>query len=804
MPRWIRITLKFFAILIGAVLFIYMALAAYVSLHRKELLLTLTNQLNENLNGSLTIGGMDPTILRGFPSVSLTLNDVAMKDSAWNQHRHTLLQAKRLDISVNPLSLLAGTISIKKIGVSNAQIYFYTDTNGYSNTAIFRKKKSADKEKGSGSSTELRRFKFDQVRFVVDNRKGNKRFDIQVKQLEGKMDYLGDDWEANFSLNTHVNSLAFNTKKGSFIEDKDLHGPFSVHFNGEKQTITVAETPVKIGPEDFRIKATFYTGRDPVAFQIGVRSNAILWKNAHELLTPNIARRLKMFDLEKRFPVKCIIAGNMGPGAQPHIIVSALVRDNVLKTPEGTVTDCNFDGYFTNVRYKGRGANDANSTVQLRSLKGLYEGIPFFVDTAAVNNFDRPVATGVLNARFDVTKLNKVLGEDLLNFRKGTAQVKLSYKADMVDLQLTKPYVKGSVVIKDAGFSYVPRNLDFKNTSLTLRFTETDLLINNLRLQAGKSVVMLEGRVKNFLNLYYSEPGKIVLNWDIKSPQLHLGEFFGFLESRKKVRVKRKSNKATLSDNLEAAFDRSRVDMQLSVDKIYYNKFLATNAKARLQLVGNHITLSDVLINHAGGTATLNGSLSQTGEENVFKVNTKISKVDIKHFFYAFDNFGLTSLTSENLKGFLFSKTQISGRISRQGKIIKNSIRGHVIFDLKEGALLSFEPIANVGKFAFPFRDLDNINFRNLNGKFDLYGERVKINPMQISSSVLNMNVSGIYSMGQGTNIALDIPLRNPKKDTEIESKEELRKKRMRGIVLHILAVDGDDGKIKLKWNKGA
>jgi hypothetical protein len=53
-----------------------------------------------------------------------------------------------------------------------------------------------------------------------------------------------------------------------------------------------------------------------------------------------------------------------------------------------------------------------------------------------------------------------------------------------------------------------------------------------------------------------------------------------------------------------------------------------------------------------------------------------------------------------------------------------------------------------------------------------------------------------------GTNIALDIPLRNPKGDTAIVDATERNKKRMKGIVLHILAADGDDGKIKIKWNK--
>jgi hypothetical protein len=175
--------------------------------------------------------------------------------------------------------------------------------------------------------------------------------------------------------------------------------------------------------------------------------------------------------------------------------------------------------------------------------------------------------------------------------------------------------------------------------------------------------------------------------------------------------------------------------------------------------------------------------------------------VDIQHFFYSFDNFGLQSPTSKNLRGFLFSKTTIAGSINDQGKLLPNSLYGTVVFDLKKGALLSYEALKNVGKFAFPFRDLDNITFTNLNGKFDIRGQQITINPMQINTSLLNMNIAGVYSMTTGTNIALDVPLRNPKKDEEIIDKKEIRERRMKGIVLHLLATDGEDGKIKIKLN---
>ena len=142
------------------------------------------------------------------------------------------------------------------------------------------------------------------------------------------------------------------------------------------------------------------------------------------------------------------------------------------------------------------------------------------------------------------------------------AAVKLAFKADVVNLELTKPYVKGNIIVDNAALQYVPRGLNFKNTNISLVFTEEDLLIKNLRLQSGKSVLNMEGTVKNFLNLYYNEPEKILLTWQIRSPEVHLGEFFSFLSQRKTVLVEKKKAKSTFSEDLNRAFEKSRVALQ--------------------------------------------------------------------------------------------------------------------------------------------------------------------------------------------------------------------------------------------------
>ncbi|MFA4868651.1 MAG: AsmA family protein [Pedobacter sp.] len=806
MPRWSKITLKIFGVLIVLVLLLYVGLAVYVNTNNKSILAKINKELNKNLNGSMIIGSMDPAFLKGFPAFSLSLKNVIAKDSLWNNHKHNLLEASDIDIYVNMLGFLRGNIEIGKIGINNASVYLYTDTNGYSNTSLFKKKEQKEKTTEEGSApARINKIILNNVNFVVDNQKGHKLFHFVVDELKGKFDYgLLGGWEADIHLKTLAKSMAFNTRRGSFIKDKLLEGPFKVSFDEENGIIDVAPNELKIGGDPFIIGARFDTSKENTEFTINIDAPKILWRNASALLAPNISEKLNMFNLTQPIHAKCKIKGDMGPGGDPEIKVDAIIKDNQLTTPGGVIGNCNFNGVFTNNFISGKGFTDENSAIKLYHFKGSYKDIPFSIDTASINNLDKPIATGIFKSEFEVAKLNNVIGEDVLKFGKGSAIVNLAYKADIVDFKLNKPLVSGDIDLKNADVSYIPRKLNFTNTAILLNFTNNDLFIKNIHLQSGKSIVMMDGEVHNFLNLYYTAPEKILLNWKIRSPQIHLAEFIGFLGSRKPAPKRKKHNnsKSTFSEDLNQVFERSNVKMNLKVDKVYYNKFLATNATADLLLSESGITIKNVSVKHSGGSLKINGKVVQRGTLNRFNINAVLNNVDIKNFFYAFDNFGMTSLTSKNLKGFLFSNTNISGGITDQGTLVKNSLNGNLTFNLKRGALLNFEPIISVGKFAFPFRDLNNITFENLNGKFDIRGQKININPMQINSSLLNMDVAGVYSLTTGTNIAVDVPLRNPKKDAEITDKEELKSRRMKGIVLHLLATDGEDGKIKIKLNK--
>jgi hypothetical protein len=807
MPKWLKIILKVLAAVVLLFLLLSVGLLIYINSNKAKVLTLITSTLNKNLDGKLTIGDMETTFFKGFPGISVSLKNVQMRDRRWAEHHHTLLEAKDFDVTINTAALLRGAIRISNIVISNAAIDLYKDSTGYSNSSIFKKKdkkpKTESADDSGGSSAEFGKITLNNVSFAVNNQKNNKLFQFDIKKLAGKMNYPDSGWHADLHLNVVAKSMAFNTDKGSFIKNKALTGQMLAGYNEDSGKITVNSKNFTIGEDPFRINAIFNTAGKETIFSINVVADQILWRHASALVAANISKTLNKFNITRPISINATIAGSLG-GGDPAINVKGQIRNNTLTIPGASIDSCNFDALFTNSYLKNKGFVDSNSAIRLFKFTGRYNHLPFVIDTGSIINLEKPIATGNFKSNFPLVNLNYMLGKDIAKFSSGKANLNLRYKADIVDYKLNKPVIAGKIDFRNASFKYLPRNLSLTNTSISLNFIGNDLVLNNIRLQSGHSVVNMEGRVNNFLNLYYSAPEKILLTWQIKSPELRLAEFLGFLNARQQAKTSTatRANSGNVVDQLSNVLEKGNAEMHMDVAKVYYKKFLATNVRADLLTSSDGIIIKNVSVKHAGGALQLNGKLLQGKSLNRFAVNTTVTNVDIREFFYAFDNFGMQSFSHENLKGFLSATTNITGGITDQGSLVPRSINGVANVSLRNGALLNYSPLIKVGKFAFPFRDLKNIEIPKLDARFDLRGDKIIINPMQLSSSVLNADIAGVYGLTSGTNIALDIPLRNPKKDEDITDKEELNKRRFKGIVLHLAAKDDENGKIKIGWNK--
>lgn len=788
----------------GGVLVLFLVawavLAAYTYTHKEEILKSVISQLNEDLNGQLSIERMEPSLLRGFPGISVALEDVLLRDSLWHIHKHDLLRAKNVLVAVNAFSILSGSATIRDIRIIGAEIYLFTDSKGIRNINIFKKKIRSGTD-GRGLGKRINRIYLSNVKLTIDDRQTNKLFKFRIRKFQGIVDHNLSGWQAHVKLQSRIDFFAFNIKRGSFLKNQDIDLDVNMIYLDKGEQLNFPLQKIRIGQDDFSVSGLFNFGSAKSDFHLDIKTSSILLKDAAGLLSSHIISALKPYDVEGPLEIYASLNGKLEKGIEPLISVSFKADHNVLKAAGDSITECSFTGIYSNELIKGHPRKDPNSMIVFYNMRGKFYDIPFKADSIRISDLTNPVFTGKFKAGFPMIKLNKIFGGTTFLFSSGTAELDLLYKAPFNPIDSGQRYINGTIRVQNAGASYKPRNLLLKDIQLLMSFRGNDLFLQNLKVKSATTSLTMEAVLRNFSNLYYTDPQKILIDWKIKSPSVDLNEFMVFLGKRK---TESNSRRHQMSDNLDRMLEQASMRLDINVERLIYKKFSARNLRSNIILKQSGIEISRLSIKQGSGSLEIDGNIDQSGSLNRFNLDSKINNVDVSHLFYAFENFGQDAITDKNLRGTFFGSTSVSGFIYDDGKIVPHSLRAKISFDIRSGALVNFEPMYRIGAFAFPNRNFSDIRFMNLKNTISIQQNKVTIPPMEIRSSVLNVFLEGIYGFGTGTDIALRIPLRDPGKD-EFLRDSNLQNKNTRsrkGIVINLRAVDGEDGKVKIRLGR--
>ena len=88
-----------------------------------------------------------------------------------------------------------------------------------------------------------------------------------------------------------------------------------------------------------------------------------------------------------------------------------------------------------------------------------------------------------------------------------------------------------------------------EKVNIQLDFTQEALLIKKITYKHKKNTIIIDGKINNFLNLYYDAPEKMVVNWNIYFPNLDLKQFLGVLATSQKSKAVAKTNKKPTMSN---------------------------------------------------------------------------------------------------------------------------------------------------------------------------------------------------------------------------------------------------------------
>ena len=784
-------------------LILYVIAFAYISANKKSIIKQVTEDVSKKLNGKVTIGDVELSFLQTFPQASVLLHDVTITDSLYQQHKHVFFQAKQVFAQLGIIKLIKKQSAVTGVRIEHGAVYLFTDSSGYTNTYLFHPKQdSAAAKKSSPEKNELRSVKLVDVHLVIDDRQKEKLHDFAINNLDMKMDEK-DTSTFIFSSKADVlvHSLAFNLEAGSFVKEKKFEGNFDLKYDKKLSKLKFDSIDIKLSGHPFNLSGWFdLKGPDP-QFRLNVHTKEISYAFTKTLLTPKIAKAFSIADVDKNIDADAFINGPLN-GGDPLINVYWIIKDAHLKTPFFDFDKASLHGFYTDEVTPGLPRRDPNSKIIISNFSAEWHGLPATASNIEILNLYQPTLISDLHSAFPLTKLNAIIGSGSIQLQSGEGAINLTYKGPLQRNNNTNSFLNGVIEFKNGTIFYAPRDVALNAVNGRLAFRNSDMFVENLQCVVLKNKIVMEGSAKNLLSLANTEPDKVNIDWNIFSPSLNLGAFTYLLKSRKTNNYKKTANNnlGDIAQKIDAILERGRLNVNLKASQMTYKKLLGSNVQADVSLLQDRYLINNVSMEQAGGRMTLNGSLiSQSDNYNKANVNATLDNVDVSKIFTEFNNFGQDGITAKNLSGKLTAKVTAALSLDNDGKAYPNSIVSVVDFSLKNGALIDFEPVKKLQNFLFKNRDFENIQFAELKDKLEIANQEIKINRMEIQSSVLSLFVEGLYSMKGNTDMSIQVPLKNLRKRKKDEKLVNEGADKKAGPSVFLRGRPGKDGNIQFK-----
>ncbi|MEO6820152.1 MAG: AsmA-like C-terminal region-containing protein [Ginsengibacter sp.] len=773
----------------------------YVSINKKSIIKEVTAEFSKKINGNIAVGDVDISLFGSFPAMSVLLKNVMVTDSMYANHHHALFKAEQVFAKLSIAKLIKKDFAINGIKIINGGVYLYTDSTGYSNTYLFNSKKNNQTGKDtSNKPLDLKSIVLKNVELIIDDRKREKLYDIVVNDLKTKLNQkdslLMFDNDADFL----IKNLAFNLPNGSFARGKTFSGNFDLKFNLPLQQLIADNIDVKIAGQPFNINAKFElaaSAADP-QFYLKVITKQIQYSLVKEILTDKISRALSIADIDKKIDADVILEGPLKHG-DPTIVARWNVDNAQLNTRFLNFSKATFSGYYTNDVEKGLPKKDPNSEIVINDFSGEWNGLPVTSKNIQIQNLFTPLLTADLKSDFPMSTLNDLLESNVMELKSGTVHANLTYKGPIIKNSNSNSFLNGEINLNDGTILYIPRNTEMKSVNGKILFQNSNVKIENLQTTFAGSKITMNGNANNLLSLVNTTPDKINIQWNVYSPSLNLGSFMYLLSPPQAKKIKKKKGSlGNLAKMIDEIFYRGSVNVKVNTGQLIYKKFLASNVVADMSILPQKYVINNVQLGFGNGKVSMNGSLTNSKTNyHQAAINTNITNVDVKKLFTAFENFGQSGITAQNLQGNFSAKVIAGFGLNNDGKLLPKSTTSTVDFSLKNGALTNYEPLMKIQDVIFKNRNLQNITFAEIKNNLQISNNNVTIPRMEIASSAFNFFVEGVYGMSGGTDLSLQIPLSNLKRRPEGFKAEKTGTNEKTGSSLFLRGQTGSDGTVQ-------
>lgn len=767
-------------------LVIVVSLALSAFLFKDKIIRNFIEAINQDLNTKVKVGKFDVSVFQKFPKLSIVLTDVYVEDS--HEGQYPLLTAGQVSFQLNPLEVYRGKYNIKGLEIENSETNLKINRQGENNYTVLKENKADNSDTGI-------------VGFALKN--------IQLKNARVRyVDQLNDEdlifSSEKLSASIHSSNNVYKIEAAGLLTTEKIRvgrtsllagKAFSIRTNmayhDTNHTLTIEPSILFLKKSEFLVKGNYNWAKTP-AIDITVDGKDTDIQTILSLLPESAAQQFTQYQSTGETYFSAALNGQLTTTKNPGLTVEFGLKNATILHPDtkAQIDNANMEGSFASSNL----VDLHQASLVLKNITGTLNHEAFqanlviqdFIDSEVILKFKGKVDAASLIAFYPVENIQSLTGWLVTDF---SFEGKLSWLNDRNTAQ--KVTTNGTIEMQNLNFLFGESKLPIQYLTGSLQFTNNDLALSNVSLQAGNSDFVFNGFFKNIITFLLFENQPIGIEADMKSNFIDVDELFqvGFSSE--------KSNdyQFSISPNLNLNFN-------CDIKSLRYQRFAAHKLKGDL-LVKDEVAVSrNTKLKTMGGDLSFSAIVDAKNHKAIdVLTSAKLNGIYLDSVFYVFKNFDQKFIEDRHLKGQATADVSLELTLNEKLKLFQETLIADIGMTIKNGELNNFEPLKSLNKY-LDDEGLSQLRFADLKNDIHIEKKTIYIPQMLVRSNVTAIQISGTHTFDQHIDYRLITPLRNKKKIDVTEAANALEENN--GQLKLFLKITGTTDNYKVQYDTEA
>jgi uncharacterized protein involved in outer membrane biogenesis len=699
-------------------------------------------EVNQSLNAQVDWRDASLGIFRDFPNLTLRLDDLTVVGvGAFDGDTLAAMRQLRviLDLPSAVRSGLGGSgpIVVRAVELDRPRVSLIALEDGTANWDIT--KESADTAAGRPLDISLKRLAIDSGVVTLDNRAAR----MQASLVGLNQTLSGDFGSERFDMETHatVDATTMDFAGIRYLNRVRLDLTADVAADLAEKTFTLKEgTGLRLNELLLAASGSIAQTGDRLRLDLDFAAPTTNFRDILSLVPAVYAEDFESVRTTGTINVSGEVNGEYGEDAFPAFSLVAKVDSGAFQYPDLPLPARDI---FLDLAVSNPGGDADSTVVNLSRLHLVLGRNPINARLVMRTPISDPDLDAQVTGRLDLADLGRTVKLDGVQELSGriAADAAVRTRMSWVDTgQYDRVAASGTITVADlrVASEALRQPLAISEASLALAPRRAEL--RSFNATVGSSDISATGSIENFL-------GYALRDEDLRGTAT--------IASRKFVLDEWRSDEGDLSTiPVPPGIDFA---LQASVDELLYDKITMTNARGRLRVKDQRITLEEFAVNTMGGVITVDGFYeTTTPAKPTFDVGLRIFQLDIPQAFASLATVQALAPVARYAQGSFSTNLRLTGPLSENMMPVFAALTGQGTLQTSQLAIQDFpvfERLAGSTKLSF----LEDPTLRAITSQFEIRDGRLHVQPFTVGFGQALMNVSGSNGIDRSLNYDLQL-----------------------------------------------